>query len=83
MNQHDRDESRPESFTRGLGKAMGQEARSWLRWTLRGAVVGAIVLGGVGCWFFSLTGLWLGAGVGAIGGGLCAFFVYGDAASGF
>jgi hypothetical protein len=59
MNQHDRDESRPESFTRGLGKAMTQEARSWLRWNLRGA------------------------GVGAIGGVLCAFFLYGNAATGF
>ena len=83
MNQHDRDDMQSESFSRGLGKEIAQEARSWLRWALGGAVVGAVVLGGAGLWYFGFTGLWIGAGVGAVGGGLGAFLLYGDAATGF
>jgi hypothetical protein len=82
MNQHDREHTNPETFTRQLGNEVGREARSWLRWTLRGAVVGAVTLAGFGFWYFGLMGLWIGGGLGAVAGGLGAFFLYGDASIG-
>ena len=83
MTTHDRDENQPESFTRALGKKLRQEARSCWRWVSRGAIVGAVVLGGIASWYFGLTGLWIGAGIGAVCGGVGAFLIYGEATTGF
>ena len=83
MPEHERDETQPESFTQGLAKEPRQEARSSLRWARNCAVVGAIGLGAVGLWFFGLTGLWIGAGLGAVVGGVGGFLVYADATTGF
>ncbi len=54
------------------------ELRRWLRWTLWGAVLGALVVGGAGAWFFGVKGLAYGAAAGAAVGGLGAwsFFLY-------
>lgn len=83
MNQPDHDDSQPGSFTQELGKQVGREARSALRWTARGAMLGAMVVGAFGLWYFSLMGLWIGAGIGAVGGGIGAFLFYADASTGF
>jgi hypothetical protein len=68
-----KDESIPRSLVRGAasglriaGSGLAQMALGWLRWLGAGAVGGAVVLGGVGLYFFGLNGLALGAGVGAV-----------------
>ena len=52
------------------------EARNSLRWAAWGAGIGAVMLGAAGLWFFGPVGLAVGAAIGAIAGGLGAWFVY-------
>ncbi|MEM8885560.1 MAG: hypothetical protein AAGD14_15955 [Planctomycetota bacterium] len=51
-------------------------AKSSLRWALGGAIVGALVLGVAGAWFAGVTGLGIGAAVGAVLGGIGAWWFY-------
>jgi hypothetical protein len=83
MTEPDRDDPQSESFSQGLVKEFRQEARSALRWARNGAIVGAVVLGGIGLWYFGLVGLGIGAGIGAVVGGVGAFLLYSDASTGF
>ncbi len=54
-------------------KAIARETKTLLQWALGGAIVGALVVGGVGFWLVGMEGLGIGAligtGVGAIAGG--------------
>lgn len=64
---------RPTSLAREVAQGLKAEFRTSLRWALRGAGVGAVLLGAAGFWFFGPTGLALGAGVGAMAGGLAVW----------
>lgn len=53
-----------------------EDARSWLRWAIGGAIAGAVVLGGIGLILFGLKGLLIGAGIGAVVGGVGVSLLY-------
>ena len=79
MSQPDNDERathREPSLAREVGSHVASELRSWLRWTLWGAAIGAVALGAVGLWYFGTTGLVIGALVGAVAGGLGGLVFY-------
>jgi uncharacterized protein YcfJ len=61
---------------RDIGKDLLRETATTLKWALGGAVVGAVVLGGLGLWKFGLTGLGIGAVAGAVVGGAIGFWAY-------
>jgi hypothetical protein len=69
-----------ESFIKELGKDVGkgllQETGSTLKWAAGGAVLGALVLGGLGLWKFGLIGLGIGAAAGAILGAVAGGWFY-------
>ena len=56
-----------------FGSALAGEFRRWLLW---GAVLGAIVVGGAGLYFFGLEGLGIGLLAGAAIGGIGALLLY-------
>jgi len=67
---------KPDSLLREVGSGLKDEVRTWLRWTMWGAVLGAVVVGAAGAWYFGFTGLAVGAGIGAVAGGLGALLFY-------
>lgn len=69
-------EPKQESLGREIGRGLVEEGRSSLRFAGFGAVIGAVVLGGVGFKFFGLPGLAIGAAIGAIVGGVGAWLMY-------
>ncbi len=68
----------PPSLAREVGSSLKTKVRRSLRWALWGGGLGAIVLGAAGFWFFGATGLAIGAAVGAVAGGVGAWFFYLD-----
>jgi hypothetical protein len=72
--------AKPEGFAkelaRDVSKGLLKETGVTLKWGLWGAVLGAIVLGGVGAWYFSAAGLVVGALAGALLGGIAGVVVY-------
>ena len=58
---------------RDIGKDLVGGTKTTLKWALGGAIVGALVVGGVGLWLLGMKGLGIGvligAGIGAIVGG--------------
>lgn len=66
------------SLAREVGSGLKTEVRRSLRWAVWVAGLGATVLGAAGFWFLGLTGLAIGAAVGAVAGGLGAWFFYLD-----
>jgi hypothetical protein len=60
---------------RAVGGFILAEAKMWLQWTLGGAIVGAIGLGGTGFYLGGLTGLMWGAGAGVVVGGLVGLVI--------
>ena len=73
------DKPKPKSMVRELGSELGrsiiEEGRSWLRWALGGAAVGAVAGGGLGFYYFGSEALLIGAGVGAVIGCLGALYL--------
>jgi hypothetical protein len=69
-----------ESVVREIGRAFGRglvnEGRRWLRWAGTGAVVGAVLLGPAGGYFFGLEGLGIGLLAGAVIGGVGSLLLY-------
>ncbi|MEM9302877.1 MAG: hypothetical protein AAGE01_12230 [Pseudomonadota bacterium] len=61
---------------RGILGGLLDEGKSWVRFTLAGAVVGSVGLGGVVAYHFGLEHLLLGAGIGAAVGGVGAGLLY-------
>lgn len=76
------DEERPSSpIVEGVKEGLVEEAGRWLKWAFGGALLGALVLGGLGLYWFGLTGLGIGAAAGAVLGGFGAWLFYVSATS--
>ena len=72
-------EQRPpeqKTFAKEVLSGLKEEARTSLRWAIGGAIVGAVVLGGIGLIIFGLKGLLIGAGLGAVVGGVGLSLLY-------
>lgn len=61
---------------RDVGKDLLRETGTTMKWTLGGALVGAVALGGIGFWKFGIAGLAIGAVAGAAVGGGIGFWLY-------
>lgn len=61
---------------RDVGKHLLRETGTTIKWAFSGAVVGAIVVGGIGFWKFGVTGMWIGAVTGALLGGAIGGWAY-------
>jgi len=59
-----------------FGKGLLDDLGLSFRWALWGAIIGALVLGGVGFWYFSWAGLGYGLLAGAVLGGVGAWLLY-------
>lgn len=86
MNPNDEQETesqqkpKEESFIKELGKDVGkgllQETGTTIKWAAGGALLGALVLGGLGLWKFGTVGLGVGAIAGAVLGGIAGGWLY-------
>jgi hypothetical protein len=65
-----------ESVVKEVGKGLLKEARPTLKWGLGGPLVGAVALGGAGWFKFGAKVGLIGAGVGAVVGGIGAGWFY-------
>lgn len=65
-----------ESIGKAVRQELADEARSWLRWAVAGAAIGAVILGGAGMYFFGWKGLGIGALAGAVVGGVGFWLFY-------
>ncbi|MGB0413109.1 MAG: hypothetical protein ACPGJU_01570 [Coraliomargarita sp.] len=54
---------------REVGKDLVRETGTAIKWAVGGALIGAVVLGGLGFWKFGVTGLAIRAIVGGVVGG--------------
>jgi energy-converting hydrogenase Eha subunit A len=74
------DEASTESLISEVGRAVGrdviEEGKSWLRWALGGAIVGALGLGGLGVYLFGVEALIYGVLIGAVIGAIGAWLLY-------
>jgi len=61
---------------RDVGKDLLRETGTTIKWTVVGALFGAVALGGLGLWKFGAEGLVIGAVVGAVVGGAAGVWVY-------
>ena len=63
-------------FIKEIGRDVGtdllHETGTTIKWAVGGALIGAVVLGGLGFWKFGVTGLTIGA----IGGGVVGGWLY-------
>jgi hypothetical protein len=69
-----RAKSETEEFIKDVGKDLLRETGTTIKWAVGGALVGAVVLGGLGLWKFGITSLTIGAVVGAALGGATGFW---------
>lgn len=61
---------------REVGKDLLRETGTTIKWAVGGALIAAVVLGGLGYWKVGVTGLAIGAIVGAVVGGVVGGWVY-------
>jgi len=84
-DQPDDTSSQPESLAKETAKEVGKEllkeGKTTVKWGFWGAVVGAVALGGAGWFKFGTTMGLIGAGVGAVVGGIGAAWFYISASS--
>lgn len=73
------DPQKNDSFAREVGRGLVEEAKDSLRSAALGALLGAIVVGGGGLYYFGLFGLGAGAVVGALVGGAMFWFAHMEA----
>lgn len=71
----DEEKTSATSFAREVGKGIVEEGKSTLRWVLGSALVGALLVGGAGAWFFGMDALLYGAAIGAVIGALGALWL--------
>jgi hypothetical protein len=74
-------ESFAKETAKEAGKGLLKEGKATVKWGLWGAVVGAVALGGTGWFKFGTTMGLIGAGVGAVVGGIGAAWFYISASS--
>ena len=67
-------------FIKEIGREAGtdlvHETGTTIKWAMGGALVGAVVLGGLGFWKFGVSGLAIGAIAGGIVGGVVGGWFY-------
>ncbi len=84
-NQSKSTPSQPESLAKETAKEVGKEllkeGKTTVKWGLWGAAVGAVALGGAGWFKFGPKVGLIGAGVGAVVGGIGAAWFYVSATS--
>ncbi|MGB0582443.1 MAG: hypothetical protein ACPGVU_22350 [Limisphaerales bacterium] len=80
-NRTDKKFSKPDSFAKEVGKGLLHEGKNTVKWGLGGALLGAVVLLGAGWFKFGFKVGLIGAGVGAIVGGIGAAWLYISASS--
>lgn len=61
---------------RDVGKELLRETGTTIKWAVGGAVMGALVVGGLGLWKFGVTGMGIGALTGAVIGGAVGGWAY-------
>lgn len=73
---NEQDPQPPKSLGREVRDEAVREAGVWLKWAAVGALVGALLLGGLGLALFGFLGMLGGAGVGAVLGGVAFWAFY-------
>ena len=67
-------------FIKEIGQEVGQdlvqETGTTIKWAVGGALIGAVVLGGLGFWKLGVTGLAIGAIAGGVVGGVVGGWFY-------
>ena len=67
-------------FIKEIGREAGtdlvHETGTTIKWAMGGALIGAVVLGGLGFWKFGVTGLAIGAIAGGVVGGVIGGWFY-------
>ena len=67
-------------FIKEIGRDVGtdllHETATTIKWAMGGALIGAVVLGGIGFWKFGVTGLAIGAIAGGVVGGVIGGWFY-------
>ena len=67
-------------FIKDIGRDVGtdlvSETVTTIKWAVGGALIGAVVLGGIGFWKFGVTGLAIGATAGGVVGGVAGGWFY-------
>lgn len=80
VSQPGQPDPKPEGFVkevaRDVGKEFVSETKVTLKWALGGAIVGALILGGVGAKYLGLAGLGWGALAGAVVGSIAGALIY-------
>lgn len=66
---------------RGILGSLIDEGKTWLRFALGGAVIGALGLGGAAGWFIGLDAVLVATAIGTVVGGVGAWLLYLFAAS--
>ena len=74
MTHTDQDERK--GFASDVGQGLVNEGRTWVRWGVVGAILGAVALGIVGAVYLGFVGFVIGAVIGAVVGGIGAVVFY-------
>jgi hypothetical protein len=61
---------------RDVGTDLVRETGTTIKWAVGGALIGTVVLGGLGLWKFGVTGLAFGAIAGGVVGGVVGGWFY-------
>ena len=73
-NQNDRDKAPSRGLVKETARDIGKDfvggTKTTLKWALGGAIVGALVVGGVGFWLLGMKGLGIGVLIGAVLGAI-------------
>ena len=73
-------DSKSEGFAQDTAREVGKDlvsgTKKILKWALGGAIVGALVVGGVGFWLLGMKGLGIGVLIGAVIGAIVGGGVY-------
>lgn len=59
-----------------IGRSIAEGARNSLRWAAVGAIIGALLLGGLGGYYFGWSGLGVGLLAGAVIGALVFWWLF-------
>jgi hypothetical protein len=81
QNTRSESESFAKETAKEVGKGLLKEGKTTVKWGFWGAVVGAVALGGAGWFKFGPKVGLIGAGVGAVVGGIGAAWFYISASS--